>query len=133
MPTASVYLRDKLALNVLSGTAFTPPASYLGLFNGTPTSAGGTEVTGGGYARVLIPASGWGYVPFGFDGWYVLSRTYFPRATSTWGSVGYYGVWDAPTGGNFLLFGRFSSFQTINADQTLVIAGGTLDVLIQFL
>ena len=56
MAAASDYLEDILFNWYFRGVAHTPPATfYVGLFTAAPTDAGGgTEVTGGGYARAAI-------------------------------------------------------------------------------
>jgi hypothetical protein len=55
--SASDYLENKIADLFFGGTSYTPPATYyLALFSAAPNEAGagGTEITGGGYARLAI-------------------------------------------------------------------------------
>ena len=60
--TTSNYLHDALMNLTLKNTAWTPPSSlYVALYTTVPTSldgSGGTEVSGGSYARKQILASG---------------------------------------------------------------------------
>ena len=97
----SDYLENEILDHVLGGGDFTRPATvYLALFTVTPTDAGGgTEVTGGAYARVAVtnnatnfPAASGGSKSIGaqFD---------FPEATANWGTVVALGIFDASTAG----------------------------------
>ena len=52
----SDYLETKVLDHVFAGTAYTAPSTlYVALFTAAPSdSGGGTEVSGGGYARQTI-------------------------------------------------------------------------------
>ena len=55
----SDYLEDKLLKHAFTNTTYTPAATmYVGLYTAAPTDAGGgTEVSGGSYARVSVSFS----------------------------------------------------------------------------
>jgi len=57
MAGKSDYLENTILDLVYGGVAYTPPAIlYVALFSVAPTDAGGgTELSGGGYARVAVP------------------------------------------------------------------------------
>lgn len=99
--------------NLLTNFVFRDAAHGLGanlhvsLFTVAPTEAsGGTEVTGGSYARVAVSRQttpGWSTAAgSGTDN---IATVQFPTATASWGTVVGYGIHDAATAGNMLYFG----------------------------
>lgn len=127
MSAMSDYLENKLVDLTLRGQAFTAPATlYFGLHTAAPTGdVTGTEVTGGAYARVAVTASlanfagtqsaGSTAASSGTGG--VTSNNNaitFPAPTANWGTVGWWSVWDASTGGNLLFHGALTTSKTIN-------------------
>ena len=127
---ASKYLKNKLIDFLWRGQTFVPPATqYVALLK-TPMIAGegGTEVTGGGYARVAITASlttwsgtqgpGTVVASTGTDG--DLSNNVviqFPAPTGAWGVVTDQAIFDALTGGNILTSSALTDPKTINAND----------------
>lgn len=110
MGSKSDYLENKVLDHVLGGGDFTRPATaYIALFTVTPSdSGGGTEVTGGSYARVAVtnnatnfPAASGGTKSNGTD-------IVFTTATADWGTVVAFGIFDAASGGNLLYWGAVS-------------------------
>lgn len=123
----SDYLENKLVDYVFRGVTFTPATvSYAALFTTTTTdTGGGTEVTGGSYARVAISNTG--------SSWYATQATTnsgvsngtggsisnysvvtFPAPTGSWGVVGWTALYDAATGGNSIVHGPLTTPKTIN-------------------
>ena len=114
---ATNYLENKLVDQVFRAATFAkPPALYVALYTAAPSDAGGgTEVTGGGYARVNLPPSdtNWGATQGGVSG--VSSGTggatqnavaiTFATPSATWGTVTHFVIHDAATGGNPLVWG----------------------------
>ena len=93
----------------------------------------GTEVSGGGYARVLVNPSGGGAPEFNIavtdgDGKLVdnADSITFPTATAAWGTITHFGAKDAATGGNLLHHGALDEPQVVNTGGTLKIAAGDL-------
>jgi hypothetical protein len=88
-------------------------------------NAGGTELSGNGYARVSVAfdAASGGTT----DNTAVVD---FPAnsGSSNWGAVAYWSIWDASTGGNMLLHGAFTSAKTIEVNDVLRVAAGDLDI-----
>jgi hypothetical protein len=123
----SDYLENKLVDLTLRGQAFTAPATlYFGLHTSATTDAGGgTEVTGGSYARKAVTAS-----LANFAGTQAAASTTassgtggvtsnnglidFPAPTANWGTVTHWSVWDASTSGNMLFHGALTTAKTIN-------------------
>lgn len=102
MGVFSDYLEAKILNHVFNNIAYTPPTRvYVALMTGGPSDAGGgTEVTGGSYARAY-PASGW-TVTSGDGIAKNASAITWPTATADWGNVTHIAMYDALTGGNLL-------------------------------
>jgi len=121
----SNYLENKLLDHFLGTTAYTMPTTvYVGLYTVVPTDAGGgTQVTGGSYARQTAAfsaaASGTTSNTANID------FAGMPAATTV-----AIGVFDALTSGNLLLWGTLTANKTTDAGDTLRIATGDLDISI---
>ena len=122
------YLENKLIDFLLRGQAYVPPATlYIGLDTVVGDEAGGgTEVTGGGYARVAVPASlaawagtqgaGTTVASSGTSGTTSNNVTVpFPAPTGNWGQAVGFRIWDALSGGNALIYNALATPKTINA------------------
>lgn len=114
----SDYLENKLLDHVFMNTAFTQPSNlYVALFTVAPSdSGGGTEVSGGSYARVSTASGDWSTASGGS-----LSNSVkitFPTATADWGTVVAFGVFDASTGGNMISWGDLTSSKAVNNGDT---------------
>lgn len=102
--------------------------TYAALFTTTPHAdgTGGVEVTGGSYARVAIPSTGWsaitgatGNTPGQISN---TNPVTFPTATAGWGTITAIGLYDASTSGNLLeLFILFPT-RIVNNGDTLAFA-----------
>lgn len=130
MAGKSDYLENELLDHWLGAAAYTAPATvYAALFTATPSdSGGGTEVTGGSYARVAVtnnatnwPAASGGSKSNGTD-------ITFPQATADWGTVVAFALFDAPTSGNMLVWGPLTASRAVNSSDTPSFATGTLTV-----
>jgi len=106
-----------------------PDPLYVGLFlqSAKPTDAGGgTEVTGGSYARVSIArASGWTSAGSATEN---TNDITFPEASASWGEVGAFALFDAATVGNMLYWGDLTTPKTIDNGDTAKIPAGDLDI-----
>lgn len=121
----SNYLEDKLIDHFLGTTTFTKPSAvYVALYTVAPTDAGGgTQVTGGSYARQVatFTASSGGATSNDSN----IDFANMPAAT-----VVAVGIFDALTSGNLLLWGTLTTNKTTDAGDTLRIATGDLDISI---
>jgi hypothetical protein len=119
------YLENKLIDHFLGTTTYTKPTNiYVGLFTVTPgEAAGGTEVTGGSYARQIATfgAASSGSTTNSGN----IDYTNMPAATTV-----AIGIFDALTSGNMLLYGALTTNKTTDAGDTLRIATGSLSVSI---
>jgi hypothetical protein len=121
----SDYLEGKIIEHVLRNVAYTSPVTvYLALYTAAAgETGGGTEVSGGSYARVAIT--------FGAQsGGTVLNSTdlLFTTATGAWGTITDFGIMDALTVGNLLYYGPLSASQAITTGQQAKFATGSISV-----
>lgn len=105
-------------LNLLAGNVFRskltpalPTTLYVGLSSTTPTvnGAGFTEPTDSSYMRVQLagmsePSNG------EVSNSSMLS---FPESVTNWGAMTYFGIFDALTGGNLLMYGELDPHRTV--------------------
>ncbi len=100
MSALSDYLEAAYLDLVYNGVPFDPPAAvYVALYTSDPTDADtGTEVSGGGYARVQVNPSGGGAPEFALavtDGAGKLVANahdiVFPAAVTPWGTITHFG------------------------------------------
>lgn len=127
MAEFSNYYENTIIDHLFRNQAFTPPVTiYLALFTVVPTDAGGgTEVSGGGYARqsfVLTAASG------GTSS--NSANIIFPTATANWGTVVAVAILDAVSAGNMLMWSNLDVSKTVNSGDIFKINLGDLNVTI---
>jgi len=122
------YLGNAIADHVFGKATYTAPTNiYVALFTVTPSdTGGGTEVTGGSYARVSTAAADWNAATSAglIDN---LNAITFTTATGTWGTVVAVGLFDASSGGN-LLGWKDGLSQSVTSGITAEFAVGELDV-----
>ena len=127
MGSFSDYYENQIINHMLRGQAFTPPATiYVALYTTSPTDAGGgTEVSGGSYARqsVTLSAASSGATSNSAD-------VTFPTATADWGPIVAVGILDASTSGNLLAWGALTVSKTVNNGDTFKILAGDLDITV---
>ena len=106
------------------GTPTRPSGTYVALFTATPNDAGGgTEVSGGSYARTAVTFSA------ASGGATSNSATVtFPTASASWGTVTHIGIFDASTGGNLLWHGALAASKAVDSSDTFSIPAGDLDL-----
>lgn len=100
-----------------------PTAWYIGLYTAAPTDAGGgTEVSGGSYARKSATFSVTG------DTATTTGDVIFPTPTADWGTVTHIGVFDALSGGNLVLWKSLSANVIVGSGDSFRIYAGDLDI-----
>lgn len=126
MAAFSDYLSNRILNLVLGATSFTPPATiYAAAMTANPTDAGGgTEVTGGGYARIALTNNTSVFPTTTTQLKNLASSAQFPEATANWGTVTSIAYYDASSAGNLLFWYTIPS-QIINSGDTLRIPAGT--------
>jgi hypothetical protein len=125
-----LFRGQALGITGASAGAGTGPTNlYVGLYTANPTdTGGGTEVTGGSYARVTVASSMANWAGTQSAGSTVASSgasgttsnngaITFPAPTANWGVVTGFGLFDAATAGNLLVWGALTTSKTINAND----------------
>lgn len=133
MSAMSDYLEVELRKHIFRTGSFTKPtALYVALFTANPSdSGGGTEVSGGSYARVQrdpLDANWTG--ASSTDGLTDNAAAItFPTPTANWGTITGFGIFDASSGGNLLIWGALTTNKTVNnGDPAPAFAIGALDI-----
>ncbi len=134
MAAMSDDLENKLINHIFRNTDYTRPANiYLALFTAAPSdSGGGTEVSGGSYARQAVATGA-------STGWDAASGratantgvVTFPTATADWGTITHVGVFDASTSGNLMFHGALSSNKTVSNGDIFRFNAGEFDIAFQ--
>lgn len=120
------YLANKLIDHMRGVASYTMPTVYLGLVTTTPTaSAGGTECSYTGYARVALSSSNLSASASG-SGTNSAAITFGQNTSATTQTATYWQTFDASTGGNLLEFAPLSSSLAISQNVTPSFAAGTL-------
>lgn len=105
---------------------------YVALLTAAPSDAGGgTEVSGGSYARVAVaPADANWSAPDATGGLTDnVAAITFPAPTANWGSISHFAIYDRPTGGNPSIWGALSTPKTVNnGDPAPSFPVGALDI-----
>lgn len=121
-------------LNSIMGNVFKsktspslPTTYYIGLSSTAPTISG-TNVTepssSAGYARVKLDslsAPSNGVITNG-------SSITFNESTSSWGTMTYFVIYDAATGGNLLMYDNLTTSKTVDASTIIMIKEGNLQL-----
>lgn len=140
MAAMTDYLENKIIDWLLRGQTFTPPATtYIGLFTVAPTDTAGTgtEVSGGSYARVAVTSSlaNWAgtqaalstSASSGTGGTTSNNAAItFPTATADWGTVVAFGLFDASTSGNLLIYANLTASRSVTNGSTASFAASAL-------
>lgn len=139
MSAFSDYLENNLVDFLMRAQAFSPGTGrHVALFTAAPSDAGGgTEVTGGSYARASLTASAANWANTQASGTGASSGTggvtsnsgtiTFPAPTANWGVCTHFGIFDASTSGNLLFHGALTTPKTVNnLDPAPTFAAGAL-------
>jgi hypothetical protein len=121
----SDYAENKVNELLVGKTAFATPTAYVALYTSAPSDAGGgTEVTGGSYARKSTAGADWNASSSGSIS--NANAITFVTATGSWGTVTHFGVHDALTAGNLLFWAALTTSKTIGSGDTASFAASTL-------
>ena len=122
----TTYLQQEILDHIFGNGAYSAPTVHVGLFTAAPSDAGGgTEVSGNSYARVNASAL------FGAASGTAIANDgaiTFPTATGSWGTITHFGVFDASTAGNLLVWGAVTLNKAVGDGDTASFATGELDV-----
>jgi len=140
---ASDYLENLIVDHLFrTRTWAKPTAIYVALFTAAPSdSGGGTEVSGGSYARVaLAPGdTNWAATQGGTSGnssgtggqtSNAVAIT-FASPTASWGTVTHFGLFDAASGGNLWIWDALTTPQAITSGgAAAAFAAGALQITV---
>lgn len=133
MSAMSDYLEGQIRAHIFRTASFTKPAAlHVALFTAAPSDAGGgTEVSGGAYARVQRDPLDANWTAPDTTGGLTdnAAALTFPTPTANWGVVTHFGIFDAATAGNLLVHGALTTAKTVNnGDPAPSFAVGALDI-----
>jgi len=127
MAAKTNYFENLIIDHLFRAQALSLPAAWhFALFTSAPNEAGGgTEVTGGSYARVAVTrslanfagtqAAGSTTVSTGTNGTTSNNTAItYPAPTANWGTVVAIGVFDAATNGNLCFYGNLATSRIIS-------------------
>lgn len=120
MANLSDYIEGKIADLLFGDTEYTIPSNYyLALYTAAPSdTGGGTEVSGGSYARVQVANNATNF-PNAVGGLKKLAtEAEFATASADWGTVVAVALLDAPTGGNLIVHGSLTTSKAVVSGDT---------------
>ena len=122
----SDYLENKVVGHVFGGSAYTAPSTlYVALYTSAPSdTGGGTEVSGGAYARQTSAFTVTGNEASN------TSAIEYPTATGDYGTVVAVGVFDALTSGNLLAYGNLTTSKTVSTGDVFRFNAGAIDITV---
>lgn len=125
----SNYLEKKLLEAAFRNVAYTLPTTvYVALFTAIPAGdgTGGTEVSGGSYARQAVT---FGAATGGSPTTVTNSAlVQYPTATANWGTIVGAGIYDAATAGNLMEMGSLTTSKTVNSGDSFAFPVGTYSI-----
>jgi hypothetical protein len=137
----SDFLENRIIDQLFRGQAApTTTTLHVGLLTTAPSdTGGGTEVSGGSYARVAVTSSLANWAGTQSAGSTVASTgsggqtsnnaaITFPTPSAGWGTVTHFGIYDASTGGNLLFWGALTIAKTINQADTVTFPAASLSI-----
>ena len=141
MSAMSDYLENKLIDQLFRGQSAPGTGTlYVALYTAPPSDAGGgTEVSGGSYARAAVTsslanwagtqASGSTDASSGTGGQTSNNAAItFPTPTAGWGTVTHFAIYDALVNGNELFWGQLTIAKTINQADTVTFPPASLSI-----
>lgn len=136
MSSFTNYLAAELLDHIFTDGAYSPPSTlYFGLISALTDAEAGTVTelpATGSYARAATTAADWGAATSADPS--VKSNTTaitFPTATANWNSgstIPYWGLWDASSSGNLLIWGTFTLPKAVLSGDTATFAVGNVQI-----
>ena len=106
-----------------TSSATRPTEWHIALYTASPSDpGGGTEVTGGGYARQSVTFTVSGNTASN------TAAIEWPVATASYGTVTDVGVFDAASGGNLIAYAALTTSKAIDTGDVFRLPAGDLDV-----
>lgn len=109
-----------------TSSATRPTTWYVALYTVAPgEGGGGTEVSGGSYARQAVTFTVSGTAPTEASN---SAAVEFPTASASWGTVVAAGIFDAVSSGNLIAFSNLDTSKAIDTGDVLRFNTGSLDI-----
>ncbi len=116
----SNYWRNKLLSHGMGKEVYSAPANYYVGLSATDPGADGlglSEPVGGSYTRVVTDSGDWSDVSsFQIQN---TSTIQFDKATSAWGTMAYFAVFDASEDGNILWYGALNASVAVGLNDVV--------------
>lgn len=127
------YTENEILKHIFrTGSFVKPTALYVGLMSSLTDGEAGTvtELSGGGYARVNNAPldANWTDSIAGNGTTTNAAAITFPAATADWTAATHFGIWDAATAGNLLIYASLGTLRTITNGAVASFGPGTLTV-----
>jgi len=120
---------ERKVLNAFCGNdaAMASTSMWVAMYTATPSDAsGGTEVTGGNYAR---KSSGAWSTATGASGWVANTATItYATATLSWGNVSHFALLDDSSTGNMVAWATLTATRDIGTNDVAAFAIGSLTI-----
>jgi hypothetical protein len=131
MTALTDYTENEIIKHIFRTGSFTKPtAIYIGLMSAAAAPEAGTvtELTGNGYARVSVAPldANWAAPSAGNGTTSNVAAITFPTATADWATATHFGIWDASTAGNLLVYATLTASRTVTNGSTASFAIGAL-------
>jgi hypothetical protein len=128
MADLSDFAEEKLVKNLVGDTDWAGPSNtYVALFTSDPGESGESgEVSASEYSRQSVT-----WTANGTDTMENSAEIQFPEATSSWGTVSHFGIYDgSATDGstNQLFSGALDTSQSVDSGVTAIIQAGDLSI-----
>jgi hypothetical protein len=121
------YTENKVLDHIVGKTSFTMPSVWIALFTAAPSdTGGGTEATGGSYARKSTAGADWAAASGGATS--NANAITFVTPTGSWGTITHFALMDAATTGNMLAWAPLTTPQAVGTGNTVSFAVGELDI-----
>jgi len=125
MAGKTTYCSNKVLEHIVGKTSFTMPSVWVALFTATPSDAGGgTECTGGSYARKSTAGADWATAAS--SSIQNANAITFVTPTGSWGTATHFALMDAATVGNMLGWAALGTSKAISTGDTPTFAAGAL-------
>ena len=120
----SNFLETEILDHVFAGAAYTAPTTkYLALYTAAPgETGGGTEVSGGAYARQSVAFTTTGNTTSN------TAAVEYATATASYGTVTHVGVFDAVTAGNLMAYAALTTSKLIDSGDVFRVPAADLDI-----
>lgn len=125
------YSANRILDKAFGATAFSEPSIYyFGLSTTTIQidGTGGTEPSGGAYARVSLANNKTNWGTASNASLTNSTAVQFAESTASWGTITYVGIWDALTVGNIWWYDVLTPARTVASATTVLFAIGAITV-----